>query len=68
MTVGSQVKQTSASLKGVKATLDIYAVQSVVEEDRQLFKSNSEKIDRVIKMLEQRISRLEFEEPQYKGF
>lgn len=68
MTVGSQVKQTSASLKGVKATLDIYSAQSVTEEDRQLFQTNSEKIGRVIKMLEQRISSLEFEEPQYKGF
>ena len=67
MTVGSQVKQTSASLKGVKATLDIYSAQSVTEEDRKLFETNSEKIERVITMLEQRISNLEFEEPQYKG-
>ena len=68
MTVGSQVKQTTASLKGVKATLDIYKAQSVTEEDRQLFQDNSEKIARVINMLEQRISKLEYEEPQYKGF
>lgn len=68
MTVGSQVKQTTASLKGVKATLDTYLAQSTGQDDCQLFQENSEKLDGVIKMLEQRISTLEFEEPQYKGF
>jgi Protein of unknown function (DUF1657) len=68
VTVGSQVKQTAASLKGVKATLDLYAATSVTEEDQWLFKTNSQKIDKVIYMLEKRISELEFEEPQYKGF
>lgn len=68
MTVGSQVKQTQASLKGVKATLDLYALQSTKEEEKELYQRNSEKVASVLKFMEQRVAELEFEEPQYKGF
>ncbi len=68
MTVGSQVKQTQASLKGVKATLDLYALQSANEEEKQLYERNSKKVASVLNFLEQRVAQLEFEEPQYKGF
>lgn len=68
MTVGSQVKQTAASLKGVKATLDIYASQSPKEEEKVIYERNSKTIGTIIEFLEERISQLEYEEPQYKGF
>ena len=68
MTVDSQLKQTTASLKGVKATLDLYVSQSSTTNDKEIFKRNSIKIQNVIDSLEKRIGTLEFEEPQYKGF
>ncbi|RKD22735.1 hypothetical protein BEP19_10815 [Ammoniphilus oxalaticus] len=68
MTVASRVKQTTASLKGALATLQLYSLQSATEEERLLFQNSQKKIEGVVQMLEQRISILEFEEPQYKGF
>jgi len=68
MTVDSQLKQTTASLKGVKATLDLYVSQSSTTNEKEMYKRNSIKIQNVIDSLEKRIGTLEFEEPQYKGF
>lgn len=68
MTIGSQIKQTAASLKGVKATLDIYASQSATQEEKEVFERNSIKLQNVIQTLEDRIAAIELEEPQYKGF
>lgn len=68
MTIGSQVKQTAASLKGVKATLDLYSAQTASKQEKEIFERNSKKVANVIEVLEQRVAQLEFEEPQYKGF
>ncbi|MBP1932960.1 DUF1657 domain-containing protein [Ammoniphilus resinae] len=68
MTVASQVKQTLASLKGAQATLELYAQQTVIEQEQMAFANSLEKISGIIVMLEKRISAMEFEEPQYKGF
>lgn len=68
MTVGSKVKQTVASLKGVQATLALYAQLSQHEEDQEIFERNAQKVDIIAKRLEERVKQLEFEEPQYKGF
>lgn len=68
MTIGSQVKQTAASLKGVKATLDLYSAQTTSEQEKEIFERNSKKVAKVMKILQQRVAQLEFEEPQYKGF
>ncbi len=67
MTVGSQVKQTLAGLKGVGATLKIYATQSEEEEIKTVFTDATGITESVIKDLEERIKVLEFQEPQYKG-
>lgn len=67
MTVGSNVKQTLASLKGIESTLRIYSLQSKNKEDAQIYKEALETTESVIKNIEKRVKRLEFEEPQYKG-
>lgn len=67
MTVGSNVKQTLASLKGIESTLRIYSLQSKNKEDIQIYKEALETTESVIKNIEKRVKRLEFEEPQYKG-
>jgi hypothetical protein len=68
MTVGSQVKQTLATLKSVHATLQIYSIQSQNEETKTVFKEASETAEEIKKEVEERLKILEFEEPQYKGF
>lgn len=67
MTIAAQVKQTIASLKGTKATLDTFYSFEENPENKDLLEKNSEKIDHVIDALEKRVKVLEFEEPQYKG-
>jgi hypothetical protein len=67
LTVGSQVKQTVASLKGIQATLKVYATQSEEHEIKAVFTETVEITEKVLKDLEARVKVLEFQEPQYKG-
>ena len=67
MTVGSQVKETVAALKGIESTLKVYAVQTVDQESKSVFSQAGEIIDGVVNDLEERVGVLEYEEPQYKG-
>lgn len=68
MTVISKVKQTLATLKGVKGTLDVYAAQTNDKETREVFSEAVNISGDIIEDLETRIQKLEFEEPQYKGY
>ncbi|WP_425447659.1 DUF1657 domain-containing protein [Dethiothermospora halolimnae] len=68
MTVSSQVKNTLASLKGVQETLRMYSTQSQSKEERKIYKESIEVTKFIIEDLENRIKKLEFEEPQYKGY
>jgi len=68
MTVASQVKQTVASLKGVRATLEAMASIERIPATQTLLTSNSDKLSVIISQMEQRVGELEFQEPQYKGF
>ena len=67
MTVAAQVKQTLASLKGVRATLDSFTSLEKADETRKLLITSSQKLDDIIRKMEQRVAELEFQEPQYKG-
>jgi hypothetical protein len=68
MTVGSQVKQCLASLKSIEANLNSLALKTVDEEARLAFHETCLKTRKVIQEMEARVSVLEYEEPQYKGF
>jgi cell fate (sporulation/competence/biofilm development) regulator YlbF (YheA/YmcA/DUF963 family) len=68
VTIASQVKQTLASLKGVQSTLETFASVEEDQEAKTVLTRNSLKVRQVIKDMEKRLSILEFEEPQYKGF
>jgi len=68
VTIAAQIKQTLASLKGIEATLENF---SSIEEDteaKEIFSRNARRINQVVRDFEKRLSSLEFEEPQYKGF
>lgn len=68
MTVGSKVKQTLAGLKGVESTLRIYSAQTQNEEEREAYNEALEMTNIIIENLERRVKKIEYEEPQYKGF
>lgn len=68
MTVGTQVKQTLASLKGVQATLEAFSSIEENQEAKDILYRNARRINGVIRDLEKRVGVLEYEEPQYKGF
>lgn len=67
MTVGSELKQTISSLKGVQATANLYATQARHEKTRYAFHAAADTLNEVLSDLEGRLSTLEFNEPQYKG-
>jgi len=68
MTVGAQVKQTIASLKGARATLETMASIEENRDARAVLAGSVRRIDQIIKDMEKRVGAIEFEEPQYKGF
>ncbi len=68
MTVGSQLKQTLAGLKGGRGTLRVYANMARQEEAQKAYSEALQEIDEIISALEERLSAVEYEEPQYKGY
>ncbi len=67
MTVGAKVKQTIATLKGIKGTLEIYAYQCQDQESASVYQEGLQAVSEITGDLEKRLKNLEFEEPQYKG-
>ncbi|WP_418791521.1 DUF1657 domain-containing protein [Phosphitispora sp. TUW77] len=67
MTVASKVKQTIAALKGIKSTLEIYAVQSQDEKAVSVYQEGVRVAGEVADDLGKRLKTLEFEEPEYGG-
>lgn len=67
MTIGAQVKQTVAALKGSRATMRLYAGHSRHEEARSAYRQALDIVDTVLTDLEKRLQEIEQEEPQYKG-
>ncbi|TEB07847.1 hypothetical protein Psch_01402 [Pelotomaculum schinkii] len=68
MTISAQVKQTLASLKGIEATLEDFSRIEENTEAKEVLRRNAQRVNQVIGNFEKRLSVLEFEEPQYKGF
>lgn len=68
MTIDSQIKQTLATLKGAQGTLRTYYTQEQDEDAKATFVNAIFNTERIIKDLEERLKKLELEEPQYKGY
>lgn len=68
MTVASDVKTCVASLKSAQASLEQFALSTENEAAKSMFEFASETTQQVIDQMNQRITELENEEPQYKGF
>ncbi|OMG01143.1 DUF1657 domain-containing protein [Paenibacillus sp. FSL R7-0337] len=68
MTVASQVKTCVASLKSAQASLEQFAMETQNEEAKTLFTSAAEQTQQIVQQVEGRVTELEKEEPQYRGF
>ncbi|MGG0237296.1 DUF1657 domain-containing protein [Bacillus rhizoplanae] len=68
MTVVASVKTCLASLKGAQASLSTLSQNAADEEAKRVFHECMLEMDSVIADLQRRVSTLEREEPQYKGF
>lgn len=68
MTVASDVKTCVASLKSAQASLEQFALATENETAKSMFEFASETTQQVIDQMNQRVTELENEEPQYKGF
>ncbi|OPA80341.1 DUF1657 domain-containing protein [Paenibacillus selenitireducens] len=68
MTVGSQVKTTLASLKSAQASLESFALETVNQSAKTMFESAAKATQGVVDQVQQRVTELENEEPQFKGF
>jgi len=68
MTVSTQVKQTLASLKGAQANLETFALNTQNKKAKQLYTQAAQTTQGICETLQQRVTELENEEPQYKGF
>ncbi|PGB16080.1 DUF1657 domain-containing protein [Bacillus toyonensis] len=68
MTVIASVKTCLASLRGAQASLSSLSLNSQDEESKRVFHECMIEMDSVIADVKDRVSVLEREEPQYKGF
>jgi len=68
MTVGSDVKQCLASLKGVEASLSSLAIRTQDNESKKTLHETMMVVNEIVTGLKKRVGELEREEFQYKGF
>lgn len=68
MTVGTQVKQTLAVMKGIQASIKQFAEIAQNADAKEIWQSQVPVAEQITGRLEERIKELELEEPQYKGF
>ncbi len=68
MTVGTQIKQTLAGLKSTQASLETFAMQTQNQQAKDLYTNAAKQAQAIVDSLEPRITEIEQQEPQYKGF
>lgn len=68
MTVSTQVKQVVAGLKGAQASLETFALQTQDQQAKQMYAQVAQQTQSIVNSLESRVSQIEQQEPQYKGF
>ncbi|MNW10662.1 hypothetical protein D3C71_2079220 [compost metagenome] len=68
MTVASQVKTCVSSLKSAQASLEQFAMETQNQDAKNLFTNAAQQTQQIVQQVESRVTELEKEEPQYKGF
>lgn len=67
MTVATNVKKTLATMKGIAAQMEQYAELTRHPQAKKAWEKQVPRAWSVVHLLEDRIRKLEYEEPQYKG-
>ena len=67
MTVSSQVKTCLASLKSAQASLEQFALNTLDEEAKSIFRNAAHTTEQIVEQVSSRVKQLEQQEPQYKG-
>jgi hypothetical protein len=65
MTVGTQVKQALASLKGAQASFETFALATDNQNAKKLYQDAAQQTQSVLDSLEPRLQEILAEEPQY---
>jgi hypothetical protein len=65
MTVGTDVKQTIAGLKGAQANLETFALATDNEQAKQVYQNAAQQTQTIIDSIEPRLQQILQEEPQY---
>jgi hypothetical protein len=68
MTIGSDVKQCLASLKGIEASLSSLAIRTQENESKETLHETMMVVNELVTDLKKRVRELEREEFQDKGF
>ena len=66
MTVGTQVKEAIAGLRGVQASFEQFALQTENQQAKQLYTDAAQQTETILQNVQQRMQDIEAEEPQYK--
>lgn len=65
MTVGTQVKQTIASLKSAQASFETFALATDNQQAKQLYQTAAQQTQSIIDSVNPRLQQILEEEPQY---
>lgn len=68
MTVGTQIKQTIAGLKSAQASFEQFALQTENKQAKKLYEDAAQQTMNILQSVEPRVTEIEQEEPQYRGF
>lgn len=68
MTVATQVKTCLASLKSAQASLEQFALSTQNQEAKKTFETAAQATQNIVDQIANRVTELENEEPQYRGF
>lgn len=68
MPVGTQVKTALSNLKSAQADLENFALSTQDQQAKKLFTNAAQQTDQIVSDLEDRVTQIENEEPQYKGY
>lgn len=66
MTVGTQVKEAIAGLRGVQSSFEQFALQTENEQAKQMYTQAAQQTETILQNVQQRMQDIEQEEPQYK--
>lgn len=66
MTIGKKVHKTLASLRGAKADMEAFAMETDNQDAQRLYASSAQQLEQLVNSLSQRTNDIERQEPQYK--